>query len=163
YSLDGGNTFSPQIYANVPHAVTDAITGSSVILGPLPDNESSAGNPNFEGTFGYGDHQGLAVYGGHVYLAWASNQVAGFSGGPTVGVPAGPRVIASTEGPVGDPGDLVNTTRASDGTPQVSAFDVTFDRPVDPATFTPGLVKVFFHDTTATNATGGLVPIISVE
>ena len=66
YSTDGGNTFSPQIYANVPQTATDAITGDTVILGPVPDNESG-GNPNAEGTFGFGSHQGLAVYGGHVY------------------------------------------------------------------------------------------------
>ena len=175
YSIDGGNTFSPQVYANVPQTATDAITGDTVILGPVPDNESP-GNPNTEGTFGFGDHQGLAVYGGHVYPAWASNQVPRWliSGGPdgkallnikvaTVLIPAGPRIISSTEGPVGDPGDTVNNTRTSDGTPIVSAFDVTFDRPVDPATFTPNLVQVFFHDTTASNATGGLVPVTSVE
>jgi subtilisin-like proprotein convertase family protein len=191
YSLDGGNTFSPQIYANYSQTVTDAITGNTVVLGPVPDNESP-GNPNTEGTFGYGSHQGLAVYGGHVYLAWASNtvaqtttvinpktgqlqqQVIPFSGGPDgkallqinvamVGIPAGPRIIASTEGPVGDPGDTINTTRASDGGPEISAFDVTFDRPVDPSTFTPNLIQIFYHDTTATNATGSLVPIGSVE
>ena len=74
YSIDGGKTFSPQVYANVPQTATDAITGNTVILGPVPDNESP-GNPNTEGTFGFGTHQGLAVYGGHVYTAWASNQV----------------------------------------------------------------------------------------
>ena len=74
YSIDGGNTFSPQIYANYSQTATDAITGDPVILGPVPDNESP-GNPNTEGTFGFGTHQGLAVYGGHVYLAWASNTV----------------------------------------------------------------------------------------
>ena len=179
YSIDGGNTFSPQVYANVPQTATDAITGNTVILGPVPDNESS-GNPNTEGTFGFGDHQGLAVYGGHVYPAWASNQVpatgskrsasAGSDGKALLNInvasaliPAGPRIISSTEGPVGDAGDTVNNTRTSDGTPIVSAFDVTFDRPVDPSTFTPDLVQVFFHDTTATNATGGLVPVTSVE
>ena len=122
YSTDGGNTFSPQIYANYSQTATDAITGDSVILGPVPDNESP-GNPNTEGTFGFGTHQGLAVYGGHVYLAWASNTVVedvdgqniAFSGGPdgkallntnvaTVVIPAGPRIISSTEGPVGQPG-----------------------------------------------------------
>ena len=173
YSTDGGNTFSPQIYTNLSQTATDAITGDPVILGPVPDNESP-GNPNTETTFGFGTHQGLAVYGGHVYLAWASNQVGGFSGGPdgkallninvaTVVIPAGPRIISSTEGPVGDPGDTVNDTRTSDGTPIVSAFDVTFDRPVDPATFTPNLVQVFFHDTTVTNASGGPVPVTSVK
>src|SRR5262249_15378609 len=81
YSIDGGNTFSPQTYANVSQLVTDAATGATVNLGPVPDNESP-GNANTEGTFGYGAHQGLAVYGGHVYLAWASNQAGGFSGGP---------------------------------------------------------------------------------
>jgi subtilisin-like proprotein convertase family protein len=185
YSIDGGSTFSPQIYANYSQTATDAITGNLVNLGPVPDNESG-GNPNAEGTFGFGSHQGLAVYGGHVYMAWASNTVLSsvatinglqqmaFSGGPdgkallninvaTVVVPAGPRIISSTEGPVGNPGDTINNTRTSDGTPIVSAFDVTFDRPIDPATFTPNLVQVFFHDTTVSNATGDLVPVSSVQ
>ena len=86
YSTDGGKTFSPQIYANVPQTATDAITGDTVILGPVPDNESS-GNPNTEGTFGFGTHQGLAVYGGHVYLAWASNTVRTAGSWPTAAGP----------------------------------------------------------------------------
>ena len=70
----------------------------------------------------------------------------------------GPRVIASTEGPVGNANDSVNPDRAADGTPEAEAFQVTFDRWVDPATFLPNDVQVLYRDTTAANLTGGFVP-----
>ncbi len=77
-SNDGGQFFAPQVYANRSQTAIDAITGDAftgqvVNLGPIPDNQSG-GNPNTDGTFGYGTHQGLAVYGGHIYPIWASNE-----------------------------------------------------------------------------------------
>ena len=65
-------------------------------------------------------------------------------------------------GPVGLPGDAVNTLRAADGTPMASAFELTFDRPVDPATFTTGDVQVFFRGTDPSNQTPQPVPVMSV-
>ena len=53
-------------------------------------------------------------------------------------------------------------TAATDGTPTAEAFQVTFDRPVDPATFLPNDVQVLFRDTTPNNLTGGFVPVTSV-
>ena len=59
---------------------------------------------------------------------------------------AGPRIIASTQGPVGLAGDVQNTTRAADGTTLANTIDVTFDRPIDPNSFTIGNVTVFYED-----------------
>ena len=40
-SIDGGNTFGPQTYANPPETAVDAITGQTNIIGPASDDESS--------------------------------------------------------------------------------------------------------------------------
>ena len=177
-STDGGATFAPQTYANasnplatvdpitgfgIPTITRDAITGLPVNLGPIPENES-AGNGNSDGTFGFGQRQGLAVANGHIIPLWASNQngttiyeptfnyVGGLIGGnegsnarnqkPILNIEsavltfaAGPRVIASTQGPVGEPGDTVNSRRAADGSPIADTIVLTFDRAVDPASF----------------------------
>ncbi len=63
YSLDGGNTFSTQTYLNQSKLATDEVTGQSITIEPVPGNQGSAG------ALGFGDEQGLAVYGGHVYPA----------------------------------------------------------------------------------------------
>jgi subtilisin-like proprotein convertase family protein len=169
-SIDGGQTFSKNIYANNSQTATDAITGKTVILGPIPDNQSP-GNANTESTVGFGTHQGLAVYGGHAYPIWSSNLNGGTDAkaklNPRVATAtfaAGPRIIASTQGPVGEPNDTVNTDRATDGSPEASAFIVTFDRPVDstPGVFGPNDVIVMYRDTTPNNVTGGPVPVNSV-
>jgi subtilisin-like proprotein convertase family protein len=169
-SIDGGQTFSPDVYANISQTATDAITGKTVNLGPVADNQSS-GNPMTEGTVGFGQHQGLAVYGGKIHVIWASNQNGGTPApaGNLLDIrtatelfAAGPRVIASTMGPVGNAGDTVNPDRGTDGTPTAEAFQVTFDRWVDPATFMPSDVQVFYHDTTPNNVNGGPVTVTSV-
>ena len=41
-SIDGGNTFSPQTYANPSETAVDAITGQTNIIGPASDDEASA-------------------------------------------------------------------------------------------------------------------------
>ena len=43
-SIDGGQTFSPQTYANPQNTAVDAITGQTDVLGPESDNQSG-GNP----------------------------------------------------------------------------------------------------------------------
>ena len=160
-SDDGGNSFSPETYANPssanpstaflgylaqsPPPVIDAITGKVVNLGPTPDNQSG-GNGNADPAFGYGIHSGLAVADGMIIPVWASNQDLGSSATPKIAVPlsivstvlttaAGPRILSGTQGPVGQPGDTVNPLRAADGSPIANSFLVTFDRPIDPATF----------------------------
>jgi subtilisin-like proprotein convertase family protein len=156
--------FAPETYLNDSSEATDAITEQQgIVLEPKSDN------PNGNATFNFGDRQGLAVSHGLVYPAWASNHnqnsmvVSGvehvlpsgaLAGGATIA--AGPRIVSSTMGPVTtgtvltDDGRtfLFNNTFAADGTQQVNGFVVTFDRPVDPTTFSTGQVQVFYRDTT---------------
>jgi|GEM_PF-561561 len=162
-SIDGGGSFSPQTFANTAQTAIDAITGKTVVLGPIPDNQS-AGNPNTDATFGFGIHQGLAVYGGQIHAIWSSNLNGGFLNGGsysaslppyvwqdirtvTATIASGPRVIASTMGPVGLPNDTVNPAPGGGAPPVAMAFQLTFDRPVDPASFTKDLVQVYYRGT----------------
>jgi subtilisin-like proprotein convertase family protein len=175
-SIDGGDTFSQNVYANPASQATDAITGKVVNIEPVLDN-ASAGNPQRETTFGFGVREGLAVLDGQIHLAWSSSvpEAAApfYDGGfdskahlgirtATATIAVGPRIVASTMGPVGQPGDKVNPNRTADGTPIAQAFDVTFDRVVDPSTFTTQDVTVIYRDTTPGNVTGGPVPVLSV-
>ena len=164
-SIDGGQTFSPDVYANDPQTATDAITNKVVNLTPVSDNY------RVEPAIGFGYRMGLAAYGGHAYPIWSGNNNGGnFTGTPlklgivtnTATYAAGPRVISITSGSIGGPNDNVNTTTAADGTPLASAFQIIFDRPVDPSTFTTSDVQVKYTDTTVGDLTGGFVPVTSV-
>ncbi len=149
-SIDGGNTFGPETFLNVPRTATDDITGSTVTIEPLPDNEGALGNA---GTQGFGDREGLAAYAGHVFALWAGN--GNFGGSrmvtATTTIAAGPRIITSDMGPVVQDGSTgtYNNTFALDGTRQINGFTVTFDRPIDPASFTASDVHLVYHDTTS--------------
>src|SRR5262249_3030409 len=66
-SIDGGASFSPQTFLNQPKQATDAITGDTTTIEPVPGNQTQAG------PLGFGTEQGLSVYGGHVYAAFSSN------------------------------------------------------------------------------------------
>ena len=132
-SIDGGNTFSAQTYANPQETAIDAITGQTVVLGPQADNDSS-GDSNRDATYGYGSQMGLAVYDGQLYPIWAGNFNQGVVvnnavQGPPLSIEyrpmviaAGPRIISSTMGPI--------TYPSAGGT---VSFTVTFDRPIDAA------------------------------
>ena len=65
-SIDGGQTFSAQTYANPQKTAINAITGATEVIGPMPDNESS-GNNKTDTAYGYGDQMGLAVFDGQLY------------------------------------------------------------------------------------------------
>lgn len=157
-SIDGGASFGPQTFANASQRVTDQATGQSKVLGPIPDNTSGGNNmTGKDGTFGFGDRQGLAVSGGKVYPAWSSNINGGNAGTQLLRIrvgqatiAAGPRVINGTMGPVGLSGDTLNGNTLPDGSPLVQSLIVEFDRPIDPSTFTPGTgtpnVTVFAAD-----------------
>ena len=157
-SIDGGQSFSAQTYANPQNVAVDAITGQTEVLGPQADNESS-GNSHIDSTFGYGTSMGLAVSGGQVYPIWAGNfNQAVIVNGAVQGTPlsiyyrpmviaAGPRIVNSTMGPI-------TYAEAASGT---VSFNVTFDRPINPPslngytttpTFYAGDVLVYYHDTT---------------
>ena len=157
-SIDGGGTFGPQTFANVPDQAIDNITGQEIVRGPIPDNQSS-GNAVRDSTFGFGDHQGLAAFNGIVYPVWAGNLNGGTSGGQLLDIfdaraviAAGPRILAGTMGPVGTPGDTLNIHHFSDGAAEFDTFQVTFDRPVDPSTFTPDQVKIFYRSASLADA-----------
>jgi subtilisin-like proprotein convertase family protein len=141
--------FSTNTYLNAPQqalddARFDSTTGGHqvVTLQPIPDNQS-AGNPARDTGYAFGDHQGLAVYGGHVFAVWSGNE----DGGPRLTsldasglfvstdnldilssetvLTVGPRITASTMGPVEnktvttDDGRVINfnNTFAPEGSP----------------------------------------------
>jgi len=167
-SISGGASFSPDIFVNPQQTSTDAITGKSVLQGPLPDNESSSAGPDT--AFSYGDRMGLAVFNGKAYPVWSGNfdqpvSLSQFTVGAKLDIysnpvtfAAGPRIIDSTMGPVGGPGDSLNQGTAANGTPRPDSIIVTFDRPIDPAgdpnnkTFLTSAVEVFYNSPVAGTA-----------
>jgi subtilisin-like proprotein convertase family protein len=157
-SIDGGQTFSAQTYANPSQTAINSITGQTVVIGPESDNESG-GNSNTDHTWGYGTQMGLAVFNGQIYPVWAGNLnqghiVNGAVQGPFLSifyqpmvVADGPRIVSSDMGPI-------SLAEAESGS---VSFTVTFDRPINPPsvdgytttpTFTPADVLVYYHDTT---------------
>lgn len=164
--VNGEPAFGTQVFANRPWMAVDAITLESKILGPIPDNQGAA-NAEADATFGFGDHQGMVAVNGHIYPVWAGN-LNGMAGarlgilGADLLMASGPRIVSSTMGPVSLPGDLINPALPG-GSPQVSAFEVVFDRPIDPSTFTPADITVIYRDTTTSGNTNGVViPVKSV-
>ena len=110
---------------------------------PEPDNTAGLSPAS---TLGFGSGEGLAVYGGHVYPVWAANFNRAFidANNAVQGFPlhvvtrpmlvaAGPRILSSTMGPVAGL--------------KATSFQVTFDRAIDPSTFTKADVQVYYHDT----------------
>src|SRR5262249_31482522 len=167
-SIDGGNTFSKSVFANLTRNALDAVTLKNVVLEPVPDNQGS-GNAGRDATFGFGDPQGLAVNAGLVYPVWSSNQNSGAldirtvrhtlpsgasAGGATIA--AGPRIVSSDMGPVDHNFTAPVTTQffpynntfdPATGIRQLDGFTLTFDRPVDPGTFDNTKVQVFYRGT----------------
>ncbi len=143
-SIDGGQSFSQNDFVNRAQLEIDNLNvlGPTINNGPIPDNQS-AGNPDADATFGFGDRQGLAVYGGRLYAAWSSNenQRGIFNGQRRLDIrvsraalAAGPRVVDSDA--AGIPGASMGPVPQVGPTPpSVSSFTVNFDRPIDPASF----------------------------
>jgi hypothetical protein len=160
-SIDGGHTFSPATWANATKPAIDAITGKPVNIGPVLDNQSN-GNGSRDNIYNFGYHQSLAAANGHIYAGWSSNQNnpgqnADNNGGllnivlANMTMAAGPRVISSTMGPVGKPGDPINFTRSVvDGGPALTSFALIFDRHINPASLTPGNIKLIFTEPNGT-------------
>lgn len=174
-SIDGGASFSSQVYANPAQTTLNAVDGQTVVAGPRGDGFSAVNDP--VPTLGFGSQMGLAVAAGRIYTAWAGNLNASYLDENLVihgarfrtyvqqlYIAAGPRILDGTMGVVGQPGDAVNTLRAADGGPVANAFVVTFDRPIDPdqvtalgqQTFTTADVQVYYHNTLNT---GSFVPV----
>jgi subtilisin-like proprotein convertase family protein len=179
-SVDGGLHWSQQTYLNASRTAVDAITNTTINMEPIPDNDS-AGNANRDTTWGFGQHQGLVVYGGHVQAVWVGNQNASPQTGiltATATIPAGPRIVFSDMGPVvneytytnpdEDPTNpksgqttTYNSTFTVDGVRRIDSFVVQFDRPVDPASFTPSDVIVQYRD--PNNDAISVIPVTSVR
>ena len=192
-SIDAGKTFS-QAYLNMSGqvwnettstinnaTVFNEITGTTQILGPLPDNLSGS-DANTDNTFSFGINQGVAVADGVILGAWTGNQDGGASGtelnvilGGKATYTTGPRIVNSTMGPVESgtavdltPADLntpldFNNTIAADGTPEFTGFVVYFDRPVNIATFTTSAINVFYRNVIASGESpGSAVNVLSV-
>ena len=110
-SINGGQTFSPESYANPDNVAVDAITGKTQVLGPQADNQSG-GDGQRNTPFGYGNQMGLAVFDGKLYPIWAGNFNESYiNNGAVTGRPlnifyrpmviaAGPRIINSSMGPI---------------------------------------------------------------
>ncbi len=160
-SIDGGQTFSKNTFANAPNTVTDAITGKAFVVGPESDNGS------VEGSLSFGSHQGLAISNGVIHPVWAgttffnvrgtgqalgdgyNKQLLGIETSQATYV-FGPRIISGTMGPVASltvDGKTFNNTFSADHTQQVDGFTVTFDRPVNISSFTASKVKAIYRDT----------------
>ncbi|MFM8274441.1 MAG: hypothetical protein ACKODX_19215, partial [Gemmata sp.] len=172
-SIDGGDTFSTGTFLNEKKTAVDAITGNTVVLEPIPSNQSGTD---------FGFHQAVSVYGGRVTPLWSGNSNTAGASLLTadVTIAAGPRVVYGDMGPVvdkfayvdindpNDPNDddapvIYNNTFAPDGIRQLSGFLVQFDRGIDPATFDASDIAVYYHDTTTpAGSTGTLVPVQSV-
>ena len=161
-SIDGGLNFSQDGYLNRSQTAVDTVTGGSVNLGQIPDNQSG-GNSNGQAFKEIGASQGLAVLGGKIFAAWTGNlngQLLNSTFTAVASYNSGPRIVGSTMGPVASlsvNGTTINNTFASDGTRQFDGFTVTFDRPIDPTTFTPSAVSISF-----TPANGGAAQAIKV-
>lgn len=165
-SIDGGLTWSPATFLNKPKTAIDAITGQEVFIEPIPNNLPQAG------ANGFGDHQGLAVYNGHVIPIWSGNVNAGGAQLWTAytTIAAGPRVVNGDMGPVVQDGSTstYNTTFTTDGTRQLDGFVIEFDRFIDPSTLgTNDISLIYRSPTTPASAPGvnissqltGLIPL----
>ena len=168
-SIDGGADWSQSTFINEMSVASDAITGATVDIEPIPGNQTLAGAQ------GFGDRAGLVVFDGHIIPAFATNlDAAGVSvGTATITIANGPVVLSADMGQVSNdftyqptvpssaPDSLVaypaityNDTFTADGTRQFSSFVLSFDEPVDPSSFfADGLgsavtgVQVFYQDT----------------
>ena len=65
-SIDGGQTFGPQTYANPRKQRSTRSPAQTNVIGPASDDQS-AGNAQTDARFGYGNQMGLAVADGQVY------------------------------------------------------------------------------------------------
>ena len=151
-SIDGGKTFSAQTYANPSQTAVDAITGQTDVLGPEADNQSGGDGAQADVRIRLRqpDGAGRLRWSGLSRSGPATSTQRYLINGTTVTadplniwyrpmvIAAGPRIINSTMGPI-------PLAEAASGSVSIS---VTFDRPINPATFVPGDVQVFYHDTT---------------
>ena len=183
YSVDGGADFSTSVTMNQETTATDAITGATVDVAPIPGNQGQAG------TLGFGDRQGLVVYDGDVIPLFSSNLNSGGVEIMTadVTIPSGPTVVSGDMGPVVSDFTYQPTVysdssgpnyapitynnvfaTASDapypvGTRGLSSFVISFDRPVDISTFTTSQIQVMYESTTGATSTVAVASITPLD
>jgi hypothetical protein len=161
-SINGGGSFAPETYLNTPVTAIDAIKdnlNAPIALEPIPSNASEEVN------LGLGNHQGLAVAGGHIYALWSGNHYQDnvdindskldiWSGSAVIA--AGPRIINADMGPIGAAkainsivydNTFAPTSSGNSGTRRLDGILVTFDRPVDISSFTKAAVRIEYRDT----------------
>ena len=170
-SNDGGTTFSPSMHANLDLKAYDQTTQQYVSLGPVPENQVAQPDAGVGAIVGFGDRQGLAIYDGRLYAAFTSNDNGGYDTQTKTHIHVapmlygnGPRVVSSTMGQVSAKtvvdangiSQTFNNQIATDGTPLVDGFVVTFDRPVDAATFTRNDISVTYRDPFTSGSTPGI-------
>ena len=157
----GNLVFSKSTYADPTQTAYDETTQTNVSLGPVPSNQAAKPDVPVVGQGGLGDRSGLALYDGRLYVAFATNLNGGADTTEKTQIhvqpmlyESGPRIASSTMGVVGARtvtdanGNVItfNNQTSADGTPIVDGFVVSFDRPVDPATFTSGDISVTYRD-----------------
>ena len=165
-------------YADPSLTAYDETTQTNVVLGPLPSNQAAKPDPPSTAQGGLGDRSGLAIYDGRLYVAFATNLSGGSDTNQKTQIhvqpmiyETGPRVVASTMGVVkpetvaAAAGGRItfNNQTAADGTPIVDGFIVTFDRPIDPATFTRNDISVTYRDPFTTGTSPGIPEPISSD
>ncbi len=181
-SIDGGVSFSSASFVNELNTgnLFFSPNSSGAFIEPVPGQASQS-------AAGWGDRPAsVMAFDGNLVVVFASNANSqygqDYSAGLTVGAAIfaatgtyqnGPSVIKGDEGPVTHDSSIVvagstvsyNNTFAADGTRQLTGFVVTFDRPIDPASFAvPGnAIKVMYRSpTTPANQPGTLVPVANV-
>jgi subtilisin-like proprotein convertase family protein len=175
-SIDGSASFSGETFVNTPQTALDASNpdGPTTVLGPTPDNFSTL-NAMVDATNSFGTSQALIVNDGLAVPIWTGTYL---NAGPSVinsaqvRFEAGPAVVDSTMGPVQaqtltltNPSRTVtiNNVFTTDGIQELTGFTVTFDRPVDPSSFTLDQVSVMYRDTvTPSDLPGTPVAVASV-
>ena len=158
-SIDGGQTFSAQTYANpVIHRYRcdhRANRGCRTGVGQRVGRQQQHGHISLA----MATQMGLAVFNGQIYPIWAGNLnkghiVNGAVQGPFLSIFYQPMVIADGPRIVSSSWARSRWQRQTSGS---VSFTVTFDRPIDPPslngyttipTFTPADVLVYYHDTT---------------
>ncbi|MCU1376840.1 MAG: regulatory domain of in-like proprotein convertase, partial [Actinomycetia bacterium] len=177
-SGDGGSTWSASTHANADVIAYDQTIQRDLALGPIPSNQVLKPDAAVLSNGEAGDRQGLALYDGRLYAAFVTNVNGGSDTFRTNEIHVapmlyrtGPKVISSTMGLVGKQTvtDLAtglpiifNDKLTADGTPIVEGFVITFDRPIDAATFTKSDVSVTYRDPFTSGASVGIpMPITS--
>lgn len=171
-----GPEFSSSTFVNTPQRAFDIASRQDVTMGPIPDNAAASNYAGIADFGGYGDRQGLAIHDGKIFQAWSSNVNLDGPGDndnrhldirlAMANYAVGPRVIASTMGPVKPMtilGETFNNRVTAQGVPILDGFVVTFDRGVNPNTFNTGDVTVTYRSpNTSGSQPGTSVPVLGV-